>query len=174
VTRLVVNATFDFPPINTPHLRQRFFFDQVGLIPRFTDVYNIIPWTWLIDWFTGLGNYIELIEEINHDPSLVNWGLITTNTKGKLTSEFEIITATQNDFYVNNVRVSPYAAENAAQHHTSILEFECQTRQNVASVLDVKRTTEPTSLSGYQFSILGAILAQRVFDTRAGAFRPRS
>lgn len=173
-TRLVVNAIFDFPPINTPHLRSRFIYDQVGLIPRFIDVYNIIPWTWLVDWFTGLGNYLELIEEVNHDPSLINWGMITTNCSGKLITEFTYINATQNDFYHNNVRVSPAAAVNTTKRHTSLLEFECQTRQNVASVLDVERTTVPESLSGYRLSILGALLAQRIDNTRSGSFRPRS
>lgn len=172
--RLAINATFDFPPINVPHLRNRFYYDQVGLIPRFIDVYNIIPWTWLVDWFTGLGNYLELIEEINHDPLLINWGLITGHTTGKLTTEFSYINATQNDIYVNGVRVSPQAATNATLHHTSILDFECQTRMNVARVYDVERTTEPNSLTGYRQSILGALLAQRIDNTRSGTFRPRS
>jgi len=172
--RLAINAVFDFPPINVPHLRDRFYYDQVGLVPRFIDVYNIIPWTWLVDWFTGLGNYLELVEEINHDPLLINWGMITCHTKGKLTTELSYITATQNDVYVNGVRVSPAAATNAVQHHTSVLDFECQTRSNVASVYDVERTTEPSTLTGYRYSILGAILAQRTDNTRSGTFRPRS
>lgn len=172
--RLVVSATFDFPPINVPHLRRRFFADQVGLIPRFTDVYNIIPWTWLVDWFTGFGNYLELIEEVNHDPLLINWGLISCHTTGQLTTEFSYINATQNDVYVNGSRVSPAAATNVVHHHTSVLDFECQTRSNVASVYDVERTTEPNSLTGYRQSILAALLAQRVDNTRSGTFRPRS
>lgn len=172
--RLAINGTFDFPTINVPHLRERFYFDQVGLIPRFIDVYNIIPWTWLVDWFTGLGNYLELIEEINHDPLLINWGFITAHTRGKLTTEFSYINATQNDIYVNGLRVSPVPATNRTLNHTSILDFECQTRMNVARVYDVERTTEPNSLTGYRQSILGAILAQRIDNTRSGTFRPRS
>jgi len=171
--RLVVSATFDFPPINTPSLRQRFFADKVGLIPRFIDVYNIIPYTWLIDWFTGLGNYLELIEEINHDPSLINWGVITSHTKGRLVTELEHISATYGVVVQNGVTVED-GWKNTSLHHTSVLDYECRTRQNVANVLDVKQTTIPTSLTGYQLSILGAILASRTDHTRAGAFRPRS
>jgi hypothetical protein len=172
--RLAINGTFDFPPINVPHLRDRFFLDQVGAIPRFTDVYNIIPWTWLVDWFTGLGNYLELIEEINHDPLLINWGLITGYTTGQLITDFSYINATQYDTYVNGVRTSPEAAINRVLRHSSVLEFECQTRMNVARVYDVERTTEPESLSGYRLSILGALLAQRMDNTRSGTFRPKS
>jgi len=172
-TRLVINAIFDFPPINVPHMRQRFFADQVGLIPRFTDVYNIIPWTWLVDWFTGLGNYLELIEEINHDPSLINWGVITTNIRGKLVTEFESTSPTFTLIHKNNVQQS-YTGVGIRNRHTSFLEYECQVRQNCANVFDVKQTTIRESLSPYQLSILGAILAQRIDNTRAGSFRPSS
>lgn len=172
-TRLVIGATFDFPPANTPQFRTRFFLDKIGLIPRFTDVYNILPWSWLVDWFTGFGNYLELIEEINHDPLLINWGVITTRTSGELITEFSTATSTRRIIRVDGVLVED--SENwIPSHHTSILEFECQTRQNVASVLDVNETTIRTSLSSYQLSILGALLAQRIDDTRPGAFRPRS
>lgn len=173
-TTLVVNGVFDFPPINQVQLRTRFFADQVGLIPRFIDVYNIIPWTWLIDWFTGLGNYLELIEETNNDPTLVNWGMITTHTSGKLITDLEYINATQEDFYLNNVRVSPEAATNRTLLHTSVLSYECRTRRNVAGVPGMEVTSIPDSLTGYRASILGALLAQRIDNTRSGTFRPRS
>lgn len=173
-TTLVVNGVFDFPPINPVQLRQRFFADQVGLIPRFIDVYNIIPWTWLIDWFTGLGNYLELIEETNNDPTLVNWGMITTHTSGKLITDFTYINATQEDHYLNNVRVSAQAAVNRERRHTSVLNYECRTRRNVAGVPGMEVTSIPDSLTGYRASILGALLAQRIDNTRSGTFRPRS
>ncbi len=173
-TTLVVNGVFDFPPINNVQLRTRFFADQVGLIPRFIDVYNIIPWTWLVDWFTGLGNYLELIEETNHDPVLVNWGMITTHTSGKLITNLEYVNATQEDFYLNNVRVSPDAATNRTLNHTSVLTYECRTRRNVARVPGMEVTSIPDTLTGYRASILGALLAQRIDNTRSGTFRPRS
>jgi len=173
-TTLVVNGVFDFPPINNVTLRQRFFADQIGLIPRFIDVYNIIPWTWLVDWFTGLGNYLELIEETNHDPVLVNWGMITTHTIGKLVTDFECTNATQETNYLNNVKVSPDAAYDVRVKHSSILSYECRTRRNVARVLGMEVTSIPDTLTGYRASILGALLAQRIDNTRSGSFRPRS
>jgi len=172
-TRLVINAIFNFPPINVPHLRQRFFADQVGLIPRFIDVYNIVPWTWLVDWFTGLGNYLEVIEEINHDPLLINWGMITTNIRGRLVTEFESTSPIFTLVHKDNVQVS-FTGIGVRNRHTSVLEYECQVRENVSKVFDVKQTTIKESLTPYQLSILGAILAQRIDNTRAGSFRPRS
>jgi hypothetical protein len=171
--RLVINGTFDFPPINSPKLRQRFFADKVGVIPRFIDVYNIVPWTWLVDWFTGLGNYLELIEEINHDPTLINWGLMTGHSSGKLVTDYAYTTAMYHNVYVNNVLVQD-GWVNTNRMHSSVLEFECQIRMNVANILDVKQTAVPTSLTGYQLSILGALLASRTQNTRAGTFSPRS
>jgi hypothetical protein len=155
-------------------MRHRFYGDQIGLIPRFIDVYNIIPWTWLVDWFTGLGNYLELIEETNHDPVLINWGMITTHTVGKLVTDFEYTTATQETFYHNNVKISPDAARNTRNLHSSVLSYECRTRRNVARVLGMETTSIPDTLTGYRASILGALLAQRIDNTRSGAFRPRS
>lgn len=172
--RLVVNAKFDFPPINTPSLR----FDQVwyakaGLTPRFIDVYNLTPWTWLFDWFTGCGNYLELMEEINHDPSLINWGFFTVHTKGKVISDYYSECSRIEEIRVDGI-VTEYKVGVNPNRHQSILEYECRTRQDVASIYDVKRTSVPSSLTAYQHSILGAILAQGTSHSGKKAFRPRS
>jgi hypothetical protein len=158
--RLVINATFDFPPISTPEFAKRIWLNRLGIVPRVTDVYNLVPWTWLVDYFTGLGNYVECIDNINHDPSLINWGLLTCVTKGKLTSNYKSSTFYSSRSYANNTEV--YRDDHIDRHnHTSVLEYECHTRRDMANILDVKCTSEPTSLSDYQKSIIGAILAQR-------------
>lgn len=33
----------------------------LGAIPDLATVYNLVPWTWLIDWFTNLGDIVELM-----------------------------------------------------------------------------------------------------------------
>lgn len=159
--RLVVNAIFDFPPINVPSLVRTFtWYDRAGVIPRFIDIYNLTPWTWLFDWFTGLGNYLELIEEINHDPSLINWGMFTVHTKGKLLTDYYSEVPQSRLIHNNNIEV-----ENSITYlgyrHQSRLEYECRTRSDVATLYDVKRTSVPSSLTAYQHSIIGAILSQR-------------
>ncbi len=169
-TRIVINARFDFPPANVPHLSPQLFLDKIGVIPRFIDVYNIVPWSWLVDWFTGFGNYLEVIEEINHDPRLINWGMITSNTRGKLITDYTCRSRTRNilqgDF--GNSTTNTFSTS----IHTSLLEYECQTRTNVATAISVAQTTIPSSLTAYQSSILGAILAQRIDYTRSGSYRP--
>jgi hypothetical protein len=172
--RLVINATFDFPPFMDVSFRNREFLKRLGVIPRATDFYNLIPWTWLIDWFTGAGNYVELIDNINHDPSLINWGLITCVSQGKLVSDYKSHSWRSNHHYVNGVvtQYSDIYIPNPV--HTSIYDYTCETRRDVATALDVKTTSEPSSLTDYQKSILGALLAQRLKFTRKAGFRPRS
>lgn len=172
--RLVINATFDFPPINNPYFRLNDYLDRIGVVPRVTDVYNLVPWTWLVDWFTGLGNYVECIDNINHDPSLINWGFITCSTKGRLITDFFTKTDIVDSFYVFGQTAPPPLIRTTANLHQSVYNYECQTRNDCATILDVKTTSVPSSLTAYQKSIIGALLAQRAEFSRAGSFRVRS
>jgi hypothetical protein len=157
--RLVINALWDFPPINSPEFKRHVYAQRIGLEPRITDVYNLVPWTWLIDWFTGLGNYVELIDDINKDPKLINWGMITCHTEGRLITE---ISSKSNIVREQRVDASSTSSTKVVDNrHTSFYDFECQTRSDVATILDVKLTSVPSTLTTYQKSILGALIAQR-------------
>lgn len=159
--RLVVNAIFDFPPINVPSLVRTYtWYDRAGVIPRFIDVYNLTPWSWLVDWFTGLGTYLELIEEMNHDPSLINWGMMTVHSKGRLATDFYSEVPQSRLIHRDNVEIENSVTP-LGYRHQSNLSFECRTRSDVATLYDVKRTSVPSSLTAYQHSILGGILASR-------------
>lgn len=172
--RLVVNAIFDFPPINVPSLARTYtWYDRVGVIPRFIDIYNLMPWTWLFDWFTGCGNYLELMEEINHDPSLINWGMMTVKTEGQLLTDLYSEVPQKRVIRFNNI-LREDSTVMKQYRSQSLLEYECQTRQDVATLYSVKRTSVPSSLTAYQYSILGALLAQRMGISRDKAFRPIS
>jgi hypothetical protein len=46
-------------------------------------------------------------------------------------------------------------------NHTSTFDFKCKTRSDVSTILDVKLTSVPSSLTVYQKSILGALISQR-------------
>jgi len=172
--RLVVNATFDFPPINVPSLHYTYtWYERAGITPRFIDIYNLVPWTWLYDWFTGCGNYLELMEEINHDPSLINWGFFSVVTKGKVISDYYSECSKIEEIRIDGIQTQ-YKTGVIQNRHASILEYECHTRQDVASIYDVKRTSVPSSLTAYQHSILGSILAQSSSHSGKSVFRPKS
>jgi len=158
--RLVVSATFDFPKVNIPQFRKQLFLEKVGVYPRVTDMYNLVPWSWLVDWATGLGDYVEAIDTINTDPSLYNWGLLTGITKGKITTTHKF-KCTSTHYYrqlyepgITQTVVMPF-------QHSSVLEYRLQIRKNIASAYDVKTILEPGGLSLYQQSILGAIMLSR-------------
>lgn len=171
--RLVINATFDFPPVEPVSFRDQRFYDRIGLIPHPVDFYNLIPWTWLVDWFTGFGNYIELIDETNRDPSLINWGMLSCVSKGRLVTELKSRTRSTRETNIDGV--SSVTEELFSRNsHTSVFDFTCHTRRDIATFLDVSRTSEPTSLSTYQKSIIGALLAQRIDFSRAAKFVPRT
>jgi hypothetical protein len=157
--RCVVNATFDFPKVNVPSFQKQLFLHKIGVNPMPTDLYNLVPWTWLVDWFTGLGNYVEAIDTINSDPSLINWGMLTGITKGEIrttrNAKIDDITSQWVDGTWNDSKITRTLS------HQSTLEYTLQIRRNVTSSYDVKTILGPSSLSLYQQSILAAILASR-------------
>jgi hypothetical protein len=157
--RLVINANYRFPDVDLPSFKSHLFKEKLGIYPSVTDMYNLVPWTWLLDWFTGLGNYIEVIDNINHDRTLVNWGMLTGVTKGKLTTDFKSKSDNWSRVYVNNVQVSE--DRNVVQNaHTSTLEYTFQLRKDVANLPNVHKTSDISSLTNYQASILGGIISQ--------------
>jgi hypothetical protein len=170
--RMVINAGFDFPPPSEISFRSYDFYDRIGVVPRPTDIYNLIPWTWLLDWFTGLGNYVEVIDNINRDPSLINWGMITGHTNGRLITNFKSTSYVLDDFSEDFVPGSLETTTLKPNNHESVLEYECQIRKDLANTLDVNTISAP-KLSGYQSSIIGAILAQRLDHTIPRHFRFR-
>lgn len=157
--KLVINTTFDFPTLNRPKFAHDLFYDKLGLNPRPTDLYNLVPWTWLIDWFTGLGNYIDVIDEINRDSSIINWGFITAISRGKLLTEHSSRTYNSKTHYQDFV---PTTTEFYRPFHcTSVAEWTFQSRKNLANCMSVKTTADVTTLNSYQQSILGALILGR-------------
>lgn len=156
---MVVNTTFPFPSINQVSFRKDLYDKKLGVYPTFTDLYNLTPWTWLVDWFTGLGNYVEIIDEIHNDKSLINWGFITGKSSVDVTTTIVTKKSSWQGISVNGVGKNvEYKQYNT---HSSLLHIDLQLRKNVAGIFDVKSFSDPSSLSTYQRSILGALLAQR-------------
>lgn len=75
--RCVVNSTISFPELAVPKFSQSRYRELIGLNPTIADLYNLLPWTWLSDWYTGLGKYISLLETIARDKDIINYGFVT-------------------------------------------------------------------------------------------------
>jgi hypothetical protein len=156
--RCVVNSGVRLPPLDVPKLRKRLFVEKLGLIPRPSDIYNLIPWSWLVDWVQGVSSYLRLVEEVQLDETLINWGLLT------YISVLET-TATRN-CYNTAIEAKHWSS---GIHAVSNLKFTTTTsgtfratyhlRVDVSSLAKVK-TTSGKGLSTTQGTILGALLAK--------------
>jgi hypothetical protein len=156
VLKMVINTTFEFPDVDTPYFRSKEFYRQLGVVPSPIDLYNLVPWTWMIDWFTGFGKYLEVIQSINEDRELINWGLLSCISKGELSTTLS--TKVQNADTTNGGTVFSYPVYS----HTSRLMFHSHLRKDVSGLLNVKTTGDMSTLSSYQLSILGSILSGRL------------
>lgn len=158
--RMMVNATFDFPPLAVPQLRDDLWKRKLGLRPSFTDLYNLIPWTWLVDWFTGLGQYIEAIDSINTDRSTFNYGFLT----GTLTSVLTTV-RTSRTRSTTTITFQPNPGtvyESFTGYvHSSVLESKLTIRKDISSAYGAKALLVGNTLTPYQTSILGALLSGR-------------
>lgn len=161
--RIVINCLFDFPEVGVPKLRSELLDRKWGVRPTATDIYNVIPWTWLLDWFTGLGNYVEMIDVVNTDKSLVNWGVLSGKAKGSLRTTLRTHYDNHSQYaYSHNgsgTTTDVYTRVNTS--HTSVLDYQAIVRKDIVNSYGVRSVLKPSSMTTYQQSIIGALLAQR-------------
>lgn len=160
--RCVVNAKFDFPTLDTPTLNRQYMMDKIGLYPRIGDIYDLMPWSWLLDWFTGVGNYLELTEAINRDPSIFNYGFITAEVDGFLES-INTYESVDTSYYTFTSPASSKTVTSTNKYRTTArLEYKARVRQDVADLSSATTTNDLDSLNPFQKSILGALITQKL------------
>lgn len=161
-TRTVVNTVVNFPKVVVPEFSDSNYRDLTGLNPTITDIYNLYPYSWLNDWFTGVGDYLELIQTVINDKDLVNYGMITAilncewSIKGKLgIRDIRVDFDSEGNLYdleEGDVVEIPYNFSSSIRYRT---RFDIASLDNVKSV-DNRFDT----LSESQKSILGALIAK--------------
>lgn len=159
--RSAINCLVKFPPLELPVLRNELLQKMWGLRFQPQDLYNLIPWTWLIDWFTGLGRYIENFCVINENSSIVNYGFLTYSSKASVVST--------NLGRVSGVRTwktstsDPISSETMYSYslHTSVLRYKYYNRKDYTNLRDMKISWDPSTLTEFQASILAALFLQR-------------
>ncbi len=161
--RGVVNAGLRFPAIALPELQRKLMRQAWGLYPDPEDVYNLVPWTWLIDWFGGLGDYVDAFNIINKDPSIINWGFITGISTGYIDTVH-----TSKATRIQKVSLTPPVpatvfTENIVENiaRTGRLEWKLQLRKTFGSAYGLRPANDLQLFSGDQLTILGAILTAR-------------
>lgn len=165
--RCVVNQTIQFPKIAVPSITDSDYRQLIGLTPSVEDLYNILPFSWLVDWFGGLGDYIGVINAVHSDDQLINYGFLTIVIDEVLTHKAELkvtstrlVTASSGGGPVivledsSTVKVNPYLKTYTRRY---------QKRVDIGSLEGVKSFGFfQTNLSEFQSKILGALFSQRL------------
>jgi len=157
--RCMVNANVKFPKVSTPLLREELYLRLIGATPRPVDFYNLMPWTWLFDWFAGLSDYLDVVDLINSDDSIINYGFVTYLSEGNIRTTYRgayssLKRVTIDGTVTLDEPVTRYIT------HTSTIRYKFQLRKSLGNAENVKFSWDPESFSGSQKSILGALLLQ--------------
>lgn len=56
----------------------------LGLSADANTIWQLIPWTWLIDWITDLGDCISLMSRINRDALVLKYGYLMRESESKV------------------------------------------------------------------------------------------
>lgn len=157
--RMAVNYGVRFPELEVPKLKRDIYYTLIGLKARPSDFYNVVPWTWLIDWFTGIGDYVDLVSSVLEDHSLVNWGTITYASRGTVTTTYTGETIWSRSRRINSGPIELVTGANRFAH-SSVLGYAYQLRKDLGQSESVKYTWLPDTWSDFQASILGALLTR--------------
>lgn len=157
--RLAMNYTLKFPKIDIPRLREELLSQKWGLRPNPSDVYNLVPWTWLADWFGGLGDYIDVMNTLMDDPNLFNYGYLTYRSDARI----DYLVRTQLHDTLTCLTEPPVVFVDRSKDriaiHCSELGYKYQRRIDISSIAGVKSLSSPSTLGADQYAILGALLA---------------
>lgn len=160
--RVVLNAKFQLPDVDIPDFQSLAFLRALGVEPTFTDFYNLIPWTWLVDWYGGIANYLEIIETLNKDPNLINCGFITASSKRHDFFDYKYKVKSRDSLDESNPTYHYLDEPEQTLHHRATLESSYQIRKDLSSYAPVNSLSVPGSLTQFQQTILGALLFQRL------------
>jgi len=161
--RCVVNGVVNFPPLAVPKFSDSTYRDMLGLYPRIVDLYNLIPWTWLGDWFSGVSKYLNLVEEVALDENLINVGFMTAlyhcdiAVKGKIRI-WQDYSITLNEFgdTISEVKSDPIDFE-----YDTSGSFDYRSRFSIDELPSVKSVLDKQGLlSEGQKLTLGALLTK--------------
>jgi len=162
--RGMVNANVRFPLLEIPlfkgvkrdQLKALLYDDLQGNLPRLIDIYRLVPWSWLFDWFTGLGEYLDVVEMINGDNNLINYGFITYVSEGVVRTSYRCEVSQTRRLTVDGVRLIDTHFQ-VPVNHASRLEYKYQLRKSFGSIPGMRFTSDQATLTSYQAAIIGAL-----------------
>ena len=126
----------------TNEMKRRIF----GLYPTPRQLYNSIPWSWLIDWFTNLGDVLNNLSAEVADRLAADYFYVMREVGNQATRDVNV------SFFDEQLQPFSVAA-------TGITRSVCKTRLRGDPF---GLNTAQNTLSGMQLSILGALGMSRV------------
>lgn len=167
--RCVVDQTIQFPTLAVPSISDFDYLKLVGAVPRVEDLYEILPFTWLYDWFGGMGAYVKIMDAIHSDRQLINYGFLTIVIDEVLTHKAGLKVSSTYKRY----RASPIPGDPAfLEEDTSSVRVypylktytrRFQRRVDISELEGVKGFGWwQSNLSDFQSKILGSLVSQRV------------
>jgi hypothetical protein len=164
--RCMANIHIQFPSVDEPTLRKDLYLRKIGLWPSPSDIFDLIPWTWLIDWFSGIGDYVHLMDTIYHDNSIVNHAFMTYKEVNHVDAHFTgKFVGTRSTNFDGSMSSSTFTQ---TQHHSGKLLLKYQLRKAMSEVASVKDYWS-SSLGSDQKAIIGALLTKYGLGPRRGA-----
>jgi hypothetical protein len=154
--RCMVNCNVDLPRLSVPKLRENLSTQLWGLEPSPVDIYNLYPWTWLLDWFTGFGDYVNAFHAVNNDRSIINYGFISYQSDIEIRTEYRGKVAWTKSVTTEGNRVDSSGVIPTSS--TSLLKCRYYKRKSLGQAFDVKPTWDLGPFTGFQLSILAALL----------------
>jgi hypothetical protein len=158
--RLALNYTVKFPKLELPMLKEYLTNQLWGARFRVDDFYNLVPWSWLVDWFTGLGDYLEAFAAINQDTSIANYGFLTYVSQGWVAGVCEGEFSETRSGRFNGGPIETTSNKKTASH-SALLRYKYLNRVDVTSLSLIKSSWLPENFSGFQASILLALAGRR-------------
>lgn len=157
--RCSVNSGINFPKADIPKLRKDLWNSKLGIVPTPGDLYDLVPWTWMVDWATGAGEYIHLMDSVSSSKSLINYGLISYISKTKVTATLSSYV----DSYARSDIESPPSGPTITTRKwvTQKAEFSSKfhLRKDLSAFAGVS-TYSGKGASPYQVSILTALFSK--------------
>jgi hypothetical protein len=75
----------------------------LGLTADARTIWQLTPWTWLVDWFVNLGDCISLMNRINDNSLVLKYGYLLRHTEDKVTLTVDRLT-TKGGMAIRDIR----------------------------------------------------------------------
>lgn len=157
--RCMCDVGINFPPISEPVLRKRLFLEKLGVVPTPGDLYDLIPWTWMIDWFVGLGDYIHVMDRVNGQAHLINYGFMSYKSTTRIRATWQYKTFAQDDLTFTPPGGTHTYVVNGVVKMSSMLVLEYELRLGLDKLASVK-SYAGIGLSQDQRAILSALFSK--------------